>query len=312
MESVRTKRPGPKAPPLEMFYFARKVVDEYTYLDHRDVPTVQAIKARCSWVLSGTPPLESFDDVKGIAAYLGVHLGASNPVVLTKKGDRPTDSRKELSKSELFQEFLEAKSQSWHARRQDVAQRFLDRFVRQNVAEIDEIRFQATIQRVVMPAPDRAVYLELEHHLHALEMQKVKAAARGKKKFRDKSDRETRLSEALEGSADAEEALLKRCARPASAPNTIMNGSSGDGSDVTACSNVVSKRAAELENCATQIVREVAAAHRVEEEIRRWAAVSMSRPLNGDRGCDNIFKKHGNSMWQVDGEKNARGRTKKR
>ena len=49
---------------------------------------------------------------------------------------------------------------------------------------------------VVMPAPDRAVYLELEHHLHALEMQKVKAAARGKKKFRDKSDRETRLSEA--------------------------------------------------------------------------------------------------------------------
>lgn len=310
--SVRTKRPSPKAPPLEMFYFARKVVDEYTYLDHRDVPTVQAIKARCSWVLSGTPPLESFDDVKGIAAYLGVHLGASNPVVLTKKGDRPTDSRKELSKSELFQEFLEAKSHSWHARRQDVAQRFLDRFVRQNVAEIDEIRFQATIQRVVMPAPDRAVYLELEHHLHALEMQKVKAAARGKKKSRDKSDRETRLSEALEGSADAEEALLKRCARPASATNTIMNGSSGDGSDVTACSAVVSKRAAELENCATQIIREAAAAHRVEEEIRRWAAVSMSKPLNGDRGCDNIFKKHGNSMWQVDGENNARGRTKKK
>ena len=88
------------------------------------------------------PTTRSFDDVKGIAAYLGVHLGASNPVVLTKKGDRPTDSRKELSKSELFQEFLEAKSQSWHARRQDVAQRFLDRFVRQNVAEIDEIRFQ--------------------------------------------------------------------------------------------------------------------------------------------------------------------------
>ena len=90
-----------------------------------------------------------------------------------------------------------------------------------------------------------------------------------------------------------------------------MNGSSAR-RRVTACSNVVSKRAAELENCATQIVREVAAAHRVEEEIRRWAAVSMSRPLNGDRGCDNIFKKHGNSMWQVDGEKNARGRTKKK
>merc|ERR1711871_1050540 len=149
-ESVRTKRPGPKAPPLEMFYFAQKAVDEYTYLDHRDVPTVQAIKARCSWVLSGTPPLESFDDVKGIAAYLGVHLGASNPVVLTKKGDRPSDARKELSKSELFQEFLEAKSKSWHFCRRRVAQKFLDRFVRQNVAEIDEIAFEAQIKNVIM------------------------------------------------------------------------------------------------------------------------------------------------------------------
>ena len=37
----------------------------------------------------------------------------------------------------------------------------------------------------------------------------------------------------------------------------------------------------------------------------------MSKPLTGDRGCDNIFKKHGNSMWQVDGESNTRGKSKK-
>jgi len=299
-----------KAPPLEMFYFARKVVDEYTYLDHRDIPTVQAIKARCSWVLSGTPPLESFDDVKGIASYLGVNLGASNPVALTKKGDRPSDARKELSKSELFQEFLETKSLSWHTRRRSVAQRFLHRFVRQNVAEIDEIPFKALIQHVAMPAPERAVYLELEHHLHALEMQKTKSAARGsKKKGRNKSDRETRLAEALEGSADAEEALLKRCAQAPSMVGDI--GRCTGNPAAAACSAVVAKRTAELEDCAAQIVREVAAAHRVEEEIRRWARTSMSKPLTGDRGCDNIFKKHGNSMWQVDGESNTRGKSKK-
>jgi len=298
-----------KSPPLEMFYFARKVVDEYTYLDHRDIPTVQAIKARCSWVLSGTPPLESFDDVKGIASYLGVNLGAANPIALTKKGDRPSDARKELSKSELFQEFLETKSQSWHMRRRNVAQRFLDRFVRQNIAEIDEIPFRALIQHVAMPAPERAVYLELEHHLHALEMQKTKAAARGsKRKGRNKSDRERRLAEALEGSADAEEALLKRCAQ---APSIVGNVGRHTENSAAACSTVVAKRTAELEDCAAQIVREVAAAHRVEEEIRRWAKMSMSKPLTGDRGCDNIFKKHGSSMWQVDGESNTRGKSKK-
>jgi hypothetical protein len=300
-----------KAPPLELFYFARKVVDEYTYLDQRDVPTVQAIKARCSWVLSGTPPLESFDDVKGIAAYLGVHLGAPNPVALTKKGDRPSDARKELSKSELFQEFLETKSHSWHARRRLVAQHFLDRFVRQNVAEIDEIPFEAEVKSVSMPAQERAVYLELEHHLYALEMQKSKAAGRGtKKKGRGKSDREMRLAEALEGATDAEEALLKRCARAASTtPGTIQRRNAMICAN-TACSAVVAKRTAELEDCATQIVREIVAAHRVEEEIRRWASTSLSRPITGDRGCEDIFKKHGSSMWQVEGETNARGKTK--
>jgi site-specific DNA-cytosine methylase len=302
-----------KSPPLELFYFARKVVDEYTYLDQRDVPTVQAIKSRCSWVLSGTPPLESFDDVKSIAAYLNVHLGAPNPVTLTKKGDRPSDARKELSKSELFQEFLETKSHSWHARRRLVAQHFLDRFVRQNVAEIDEIPFEAEIKSVIMPAPERAVYLELEHHLYALEMQKGKAAGRGnKKRGRGKSDREIRLSEALEGATDAEEALLKKCARAVSKTPGTTYARNAITCANAACSAVVAKRTAELEDCATQIVREVAAAHRVEEEIRRWALTSISRPITGDRGCDDIFKKHGSSMWQVDGETSVRGKTKQK
>ena len=34
-----------KSPPLEIFHFKRKVVDEFTYLDKQDVPTIQAIKA---------------------------------------------------------------------------------------------------------------------------------------------------------------------------------------------------------------------------------------------------------------------------
>jgi len=38
----------------------------------------QAIKSSFAWVLSGTPPLDSFDDVKSIARFIGVHLGSSS------------------------------------------------------------------------------------------------------------------------------------------------------------------------------------------------------------------------------------------
>ncbi|KAH8047952.1 hypothetical protein JL722_12741 [Aureococcus anophagefferens] len=98
-----------QAPPLQLFHFARKVVDEYTYLG-RDVPTIHAIKARSSWVLSGTPPIDSFDDVKSIAAFLGVHLGAADPVQLTKKGTVAAPTRKGALKSEMFHEFMENRS----------------------------------------------------------------------------------------------------------------------------------------------------------------------------------------------------------
>ena len=37
----------------------------------------------------------------------------------------------------------------------------------------------------------------------------------------------------------------------------------------------------------------------------------MRKPLTGDRDCDDIFKKHGCSMWHVDGEANTRGKAKK-
>ena len=85
-KSVRDDWRQMQAPPLEMFHFARKVVDEYTYLEARDIPTIKAIKASASWVLSGTPPMDTFDDVKGIAEYLGINLGAPDPQPISKRG----------------------------------------------------------------------------------------------------------------------------------------------------------------------------------------------------------------------------------
>ena len=46
---------------------------------------------------------------------------------------------KDRTAAELMSEFMETKSLQWHERRREKAQEFLDVFVRQNVAEIDEI-----------------------------------------------------------------------------------------------------------------------------------------------------------------------------
>jgi hypothetical protein len=64
-----------QSPPLEMFHFARKVVDEYTYLDGKIHTLVTRITADRHWVLSGTPPIHDFAAVKTIAAHLNLHLG---------------------------------------------------------------------------------------------------------------------------------------------------------------------------------------------------------------------------------------------
>jgi len=64
-----------RCPPLEMFHWARKVVDEYTYLDGKIHTLVTQLSADRHWVLSGTPPIHDFAAVKTIAAHLNLHLG---------------------------------------------------------------------------------------------------------------------------------------------------------------------------------------------------------------------------------------------
>ena len=55
---------------------------------------------------------------------------------------------------------------------------------------------------------ERAIYLELDHYLQAMDMK-----ARQQKRGGNKGDRDKRLAVVLQGSATAEEALIKRCAK---------------------------------------------------------------------------------------------------
>ena len=68
-----------RAPPLEVFHWARKVIDEYTYLEEApQLPLIARLTADRHWVLSGTPPIHDFSALKTIAAFMNVHLGVDD------------------------------------------------------------------------------------------------------------------------------------------------------------------------------------------------------------------------------------------
>ena len=67
-----------KFPLFQMFHFKRLVVDEFTYIDGKNHTSITRLSADCRWVLSGTPPLGDFADVKTISVFLGINLGVDD------------------------------------------------------------------------------------------------------------------------------------------------------------------------------------------------------------------------------------------
>lgn len=138
----------------------------------------------------------------------------------------------------------ESHSPEWHRRRFDVAQRFLDQFMRKNVPEIDEIPQQNHFTLLPLPPAERAVYLELEHHLEALEM-----TTRRKGKKGTDSDRDKRLNDSMEKSSSGQEALIKRC----SFFDLGHKGTDGLYHPDEACANILHVRELQLKQCEWEI-----------------------------------------------------------
>ncbi|KAN0130961.1 hypothetical protein V8E53_011339 [Lactarius tabidus] len=240
-----------QSPPMEMFHFARKVVDEYTYLDGKIHTLVTRLSADRHWVLSGTPPIHDFAAVKTIAAHLNLHLGIDDDN--EGKSIEVKKRRREQTAVEKFHSFRETHSLDWHAHRHELGQEFLNRFVRQNIAEIDEIPWEVKIENITLPAAERAIYLELEHHLRALDM----TIKRGKK---TDSDREKRVAQSLGDSGTAEEALLKRCSH-------FELDTSNKENAMKACEVIVKERKDQLENCRNDLLKKLKDALEKEKEI---------------------------------------------
>jgi len=258
-ESVQKDLGEMKCPPLELFCWNRVVIDEFHYLSQKQdrarvLTLILGLKSNYRWCLSGTPPHGSFDDVSSLAKLLGIHLGVNDTGVA--KGGRGSGSRskaadKDKTSTEKFSDMLDVKSTQWHMRRHDLSQVFLDRFVRQNIAEIDEIPQEEHINKVTLPPAERAIYLELETHLKSLEMNSQKAK---KSKKSSKGDREKRMQQVLEDSADAEEALLKRCSHFDLAGNSQTA--------IETCQQIIKTREEQKEDCIKDLVKQLSAAIR--------------------------------------------------
>ncbi|EPS37854.1 hypothetical protein H072_8336 [Dactylellina haptotyla CBS 200.50] len=223
-------------PPLELFFFNRLTLDEFTYCTGMPLEVIPNLLSSYRWVLSGTPPLGDFADVKKIARFLSIQLGIDDDTANSALNNRAIS--KDRSAVESFQAFKEVRTIAWHQDRHAHAQGFLDGFMRQNVAELDEIPWEEHFITVKLPAAERAIYLELNHHLRALDMNLVKRGS-----TRGGGDREARFHLAIGGSASAEEALLKSCCHFSLHVENLSTDADAD----TACDVIIRERQAQLE-----------------------------------------------------------------
>ncbi|GAA6033422.1 hypothetical protein JCM8097_006743 [Rhodosporidiobolus ruineniae] len=239
-----------KCPPLAMFSFARVIVDEFSYTEGAALVGVHSCRGRARWILSGTPPLDDFSHIKFIADMLHINIGCDDDNEGTHVAVKTRIE--ERTAAEKFRSYCDVRTKAWHARRDDVAQKFLDHFARQNVAEIDEIPFDTELIGVRLPGAEMAIYRELEHHLRAVDPNLAKIA---KIKMEQQGDRDKRLREALGRSATPDEALLKRCSHfSLDLPEDKLKG--GEAPDV--CKFIGGLRKQELEKCTQQLKEDIA------------------------------------------------------
>lgn len=251
-------------------------MQRFSYLDKKDrnrtLTLVQELKTSHRWCLSGTPPHANFNDVRALASLLGVHLGIEEYLPGTKI---TKSSRKENTGLESLSQFLEVRTMQWHERRHLHAQKFLDSFVRQNIAEIDEIPYQERTLSVDLAAAERAIYLELETHLKSLEMDNKRAK---KSKKSTVGDRDSRMQLAIVNAETAEEALIKCCCH-----YNLSNGSKGANAKETMM-DIIRLRQHEKDQLETQIKEAFQAARRQQQRILEfqpdWADVKKTE--NGE------------------------------
>ncbi|KAJ5770544.1 uncharacterized protein N7511_002595, partial [Penicillium nucicola] len=145
---------------IHAFDWNRLVIDEYTYAGEERQVSLLSVQARSKWILSGTPGLSEFADIKSIARYLGLDLGidddGDNDRISQNK--RLQMIRKNHTAAEAFQMYQVPRSNAWYRTREQHAQIFLDQFARQNIAEIDHIPLETNIVLIDQTPEENEAY----------------------------------------------------------------------------------------------------------------------------------------------------------
>lgn len=166
-------------------------------------------------------------------------------------------------------------------------------FVRQNIAEIDDFPCKEVIHHVTLPPAERAIYLELEHLLHPLDMDMSKAV-----KQRTRSgDREKRQYDILGTSKSGQEAILKRCSYlDAHNSNKVASLESDFRDSGSVCTVIVNERRRQLDECKVELISQLDKCKAIAAKILR------ADNSNDDDCCSEFF-----AIWKIDVEEGGVG-----
>ncbi|KAF4552513.1 SNF2 family N-terminal domain-containing protein 7 [Elsinoe fawcettii] len=191
---------------FELFRFNRIVVDEFTYLTAKDYAAVENLKADKRWALSATAKIQDPYDIAKMADLIGVRLRVSEnaPGALSTKNFKAI--LEEKTDFEQFQTFRSSASMAVTKRTFELAQDFLNSFVRQNILEFDDWPYMDYLVPVPLSHAHRLIYTEVSQHLNSSDMRIKKT-----KKAEDR-DRDYQIADVLEDAQSAEEALVRLAA----------------------------------------------------------------------------------------------------
>mmetsp|Transcript_21147 Transcript_21147/g.59151 ORF Transcript_21147/g.59151 Transcript_21147/m.59151 type:complete len:1079 (-) Transcript_21147:12-3248(-) len=162
-------------PMLEMFYWRRVVFDEFHELESfqsAQQSILQHMRAHSRWGLTGTPPIDNIAGVIFMSSLFRCDLPGFLPM-------EKVQSKKGMKRLVEVPNMLYYESDKLM---QELAGRFLDRFARQNTAELPHIVLQQHVIMVRHNAAEQALYLGEAHDAPELNWDVTGALTEGKAK----------------------------------------------------------------------------------------------------------------------------------
>ena len=267
---------------FELFRFARLVTDEYTAYYPPILGAIESINAPRKWLLSGTPKLTSFADLRQMASLMSVNLGVYDEAVGIYPSDPTNVSRIDKSDAENFRAYGYIYSLAWHAMRHRHAQDFLHLFTRQNVPELKHrLVHKVVVRPVAMYAIENVVHKELQYQIECTNYKVIRRRAE-----LVKDDRNQPINRLLRDCNTPIEALLRSAAYYSRDVGTEGASISGGGASFT---RLINRRQKQLQHYAEEMKIHLRKAVWLAVQCRRSEAAKDTKDALFIQWADNII-----------------------